>query len=585
MTGIVGTGNITSIRKRVPAILGPVSDFIIWCHATAFEDVEVAKDFANLNKSFAKIRGVDPLQHASPSNLKPEASIGQKLKRGFASGKQRFRDLISRKSDAQPKKQNERSIVVCVNLECGKKLALPAGYEGTIRCPKCGGEQNTTAPILSQKVEDSTSTEMNSNIKKKASGSLPKSTFDELILEMLSPDTPVQIGKISTNLVKVMNSKGYDVKNVTQVLALFEIPRGVKKAIISRVGEQVEFSGTTTDPMVRLAPHVSEKMAEKSEPSAVPLPSSKFQDLILTVIGDREVHGSVLGSKIIEYQEDNHWPETGKKALNAAFGFPESRSYKESISLLLSDEIEITGQDAAVTYKRRDRSPSDSSNKKETEADSSPMIEESVLPALSFEDLILKVIGSRELHGSVLGAKIIEYQEDNHWPETGKKALNAAFGFPESRSYKESISLLLPERIEITGAGSSATFKKRNNPLSEFPKIKGFNMAKGGLRYPQSPKYLADMLTLNASFETSCSKSERIDKIHEALGGPRSRINVIFVRLIQMDLLESAPVHDTLKGLRNHFETSTNDFLEWTSEDIQYIERYFDTVEALLPPV
>ena len=476
MTGIVGTGNITSIRKRVPAILGPVSDFIIWCHATAFEDFEVAKDFANLNKSFVKIRGVDPLQHLSFSNLKPEASMGQKLKRGFESGKQRFRALISRSSASQSKKQNERTIVVCLNLQCGKKLALPAGYEGTIRCPKCGSEQNTTATALPRKVEDSISEGMNSNIKKKESGSLPKSTFDELILEMLSPDIPIKIGKISTDLVKVMNSKGYDVENVSQVLALFEIPRGVKKAIISRVGDQVEISGTTTDPMVRLSPHISEKMAEKSKTSAVLLPPNAFQDLILTVIGDREVHGSVLGSKIIEYQEDNHWPETGKKALNAAFGFPESRSYKESISLLL------------------------------------------------------------------------------------------------------------PERIEITGAGSSATFKKRNNPLSEFPKIKGFNMAKGGLRYPQSPKYLADMLMLNASFETSCSKSERVDKIHDALGGPRSRINVIFVRLIQMDLLESAPAYDTLKGLRNHFEISTNDFLEWTPKDIQNIEHYFDTVESFLSP-
>ena len=109
-------------------------------------------------------------------------------------------------------------------------------------------------------------------------------------------------------------------------------------------------------------------------------------------------------------------------------------------------------------------------------------------------------------------------------------------------------------------------------------------MAKGGLRYPQSPKYLADMLMLNASFETSCSKSERVDKIHDALGGPRSRINVIFVRLIQMDLLESAPAHDTLKGLRNHFQISTNDFLEWTPKDIQNIEHYFDTVESLLLP-
>ena len=584
MTGIVGTGNITSIRKRVPAILGPVSDFIIWCHATAFEDFEVAKDFANLNKSFVKIRGVDPLQHLSFSNLKPEASMGQKLKRGFESGKQRFRALISRSSASQSKKQNERTIVVCLNLQCGKKLALPAGYEGTIRCPKCGSEQNTTATALPRKVEDSISEGMNSNIKKMATGSLPKSTFDELILEMLSPDTPIKIGKISTDLVKVMNSKGYDVGNVSQVLALFEIPRGVKKAIISRVGDQVEISGTTTDPMVRLSPHISEKMAEKSKTSAVLLPPNAFQDLILTVIGDREVHGSVLGSKIIEYQEDNHWPETGKKALNAAFGFPESRSYKESISLLLSDEIEITGQDAAVTYKRSGPSVPNSSNKNESEVDSLPVAQENVSSALGFEDLILKVIGSREIHGSVLGAKIIEYQEDNHWPETGKKALNAAFGFPESRSYKESISLLLPERIEITGAGSSATFKKRNNPLSEFPKIKGFNMAKGGLRYPQSPKYLADMLMLNASFETSCSKSERVDKIHDALGGPRSRINVIFVRLIQMDLLESAPAYDTLKGLRNHFEISTNDFLEWTPKDIQNIEHYFDTVESLLSP-
>ena len=63
---------------------------------------------------------------------------------------------------------------------------------------------------------------------------------------------------------------------------------------------------------------------------------------MLQLIRGGASNGASLGSRMVDFQRSEGWPETGRSAFNKRFGIPESQHYVETIKQLLPDKVEAS---------------------------------------------------------------------------------------------------------------------------------------------------------------------------------------------------------------------------------------------------
>ena len=59
MIAVLGSSDLKAIRKRMPAINGPIQEFVVWCHATISKDYTALEQTKHLTQSFLKLRKIE----------------------------------------------------------------------------------------------------------------------------------------------------------------------------------------------------------------------------------------------------------------------------------------------------------------------------------------------------------------------------------------------------------------------------------------------------------------------------------------------------------------------------------------------
>jgi hypothetical protein len=223
----------------------------------------------------------------------------------------------------------------------------------------------------------------------------------------------------------------------------------------------------------------------------------------------------------------------------------------------------------------------------------------------NFKEIIIQVIGKEEIRSSVFGQKIIKYQKENGWNETGKKAFNIRFGLPKNQTYKTTISNELSSDIEILFPESehrpikNPIFKRastsknlRDSSLEvaslgekSFPRIERFNDSQTGKRFPREPEDMASaILKLSTIISPGDTIKEVRNSLHEATGMSKSRLSKIVTASLKEYLQDGVLTDEvTSSNPKKYFQSIKETSIPWTEKDYEnLIEKYFSRVERFL---
>ena len=223
----------------------------------------------------------------------------------------------------------------------------------------------------------------------------------------------------------------------------------------------------------------------------------------------------------------------------------------------------------------------------------------------NFKEIIIQVIGKEEIRSSLFGQKIIKYQKENGWNETGKKAFNIRFGLPKNQTYKTTISNELSSDIEIIlpeselGPIKNPIFKRAstsknlmNSTLGvaslgekSFPRIERFNDSQTGKRFPREPDDMASaILKLSTIISPGDTIKEVRNSLHEATGMSKSRLSKIVSASVKEYLQDGVLTDEvTSSNPKKFFQSIKETSIPWTEKDYEnHIEKYFSRVERFL---
>lgn len=250
MFRVLAFTKVTELRKRWPANRTSVQEFIIWCHATIFEDISVIGYFPHINEAFSIARNIDYPGDSDDEDTtkdKPKVNI-RNLGSSFSSKVKSITKGLRKNKTISPLKVE----VGCQN--CPQKLRIPNNYTGEYRCPKCKFVNNQIQNQTKTKEENNTIT---SNIfadtfesTLSEQGLLSIDEFKEIILQLL-PTEEITLGLLASKVSAYMTSKNYEETTTTAFLKLFGLPRGFKKALITHLSSEIEISGTATNPKIQ----------------------------------------------------------------------------------------------------------------------------------------------------------------------------------------------------------------------------------------------------------------------------------------------------------------------------------------------
>jgi len=202
--------------------------------------------------------------------------------------------------------------------------------------------------------------------------------FKQIIMQAIGEDE-IRSSLFGSKIIKYQKTNDWSETGKKAFNTRFGFPKNqsYKATISTELSSEIEISGEGADVAykrtsasetltisssskgaVKKASAKAKGAANTEISQKVPKSTDDFKQIIMQAIGEDEVSSTFFGSKIIKYQKMNDWSETGKKAFNTRFGFPKNQSYKAIISTELSSEIEISGEGAAVTYKRKSVSQS-----------------------------------------------------------------------------------------------------------------------------------------------------------------------------------------------------------------------------------
>ena len=260
MKKVLAFKTVEDLRKRWPANRTSVQEFIVWCHATIFEDISVIRSFPHINEAFSIARNID---YPGDFDLEETTKIksGITIKGALTSVSSKIRSIRRelRKNKKIPQKTLE---VDCLN--CKQKLRIPSDYAGDYRCPKCKFLNNQN---LNQ---DSTDDNINpqpvnpvDSIPVRSSGGqdvLPIEDFRNIVLPLI-PEEPVSLSAIAGKVTAYMSSKNYENTTTTAFLNLFGLPRGFKKALMKHLETDIRITGSEGKTKIqRIIPPKNSKM-------------------------------------------------------------------------------------------------------------------------------------------------------------------------------------------------------------------------------------------------------------------------------------------------------------------------------------
>ena len=188
--------------------------------------------------------------------------------------------------------------------------------------------------------------------------------FKEMVLQAIG-DGEIRSSKFGNNIIQLQKQNGWKDTGKEAFNTRFGLPKQQKyKVTLSeKLSEFVEVSGEGSFVAYKKKHQVISKRGkvptEKTSSNELQVNPNQsrgkidFKEMVLQAIGDGEIKSSKFGINIIQLQKQNGWKDTGKEAFNTRFGLPKQQKYKVTLSEKLSEFVEVSGDGAFVTYKKR----------------------------------------------------------------------------------------------------------------------------------------------------------------------------------------------------------------------------------------
>ena len=243
MSRVLAFKKVTELRKRWPANRTSVQEFIVWCHATIFEDISVIRSFPHINEAFSIARNIDyPGESDYEDAPKDKRKITIRTLKSSVSSKMKSITKGFRKNKAVLSQKVE---VGCE--KCPQILRIPKDYSGEYRCPQCKFVNKQTPNQSKTKTQkDSPPSDAVDEVLKSSSSEQDLLSIDEfrkIILELM-PNEQILLSSLASKVSTYMASKNYETTTTTTFLKLFGFPRGFKKALVAHMNSEIEISGT-----------------------------------------------------------------------------------------------------------------------------------------------------------------------------------------------------------------------------------------------------------------------------------------------------------------------------------------------------
>ena len=105
MIAVLGSSDIKSIRKRMPAIKVPIQEFVVWCHATISKDMSALSHSKELCEAFSQKRKIpNPFLPHEAHTIEPQKdSFFERIKRPF-------RSLVRKVKSSQNDESKNKSV-------------------------------------------------------------------------------------------------------------------------------------------------------------------------------------------------------------------------------------------------------------------------------------------------------------------------------------------------------------------------------------------------------------------------------------------------------------------------------------------
>jgi hypothetical protein len=250
MSRVLAFKKVTELRKRWPANRTSVQEFIVWCHATIFEDISVIRSFPHINEAFSIARNIDyPGESDYEDAPKDKRKITIRALKSSVSSKMKSITKGLRKNKAVLSQKVE---VGCE--KCPQILRIPKDYNGEYRCPKCKFVNKQTPNQSKTKTQkDSPPSDASDDVLKSTSSEHDLLPIDEfkMIISGLIPNEPISLTLLGRNISSYLDSEGYEDTTTTAFLKLFGLPRGLKKALVAHLDSEIEIIGTQEKPMIQ----------------------------------------------------------------------------------------------------------------------------------------------------------------------------------------------------------------------------------------------------------------------------------------------------------------------------------------------
>ena len=250
MFRVLAFKKVTELRKRWPANRTSVQEFIVWCHATIFEDISVIRSFPHINEAFSIARNIDyPGESDYEDAPKDKRKITIRTLKSSVSSKMKSITKGFRKNKAVLSQKVE---VGCE--KCPQILRIPKDYSGEYRCPQCKFVNKQTPNQSKTKTQkDSPPSDASDDVLKSTSSEHDILPIDEfkMIISGLIPNEPISLTLLGRNISSYLDSEGYEDTTTTAFLKLFGLPRGLKKALVAHLDSEIEIIGTQEKSMIQ----------------------------------------------------------------------------------------------------------------------------------------------------------------------------------------------------------------------------------------------------------------------------------------------------------------------------------------------
>ncbi len=173
-------------------------------------------------------------------------------------------------------------------------------------------------------------------------------SFQAFIIGIIGEDE-ISLSNLGSRVIEYQQRNQWEITGKKELFRRCGILSSLsyKAAIEKHLGEFVEISGI--NPTYR----VSLKEGEDSKPASVKKSEEKGADegaeVLLHLIREGASNSATLGSRVVDFQISEGWPETGRSAFNKRFGIPENQHYVTTIRENMSGKVEIY-QDPALGH-------------------------------------------------------------------------------------------------------------------------------------------------------------------------------------------------------------------------------------------